>query len=415
MKSKGILKFLGATVLIFALAYIAIFGLNLGRYEVVPVKNLIRLGLDLRGGATVLLEAQDTAEDKVTDEKMERAIATIRERIDTLGVTEPTIARHGERRIEVALPEIQDPQRALEIIGQTARLEFRDEEGNIVITGDDVKTAQYDIISRDGFGQQHVVRLELKGEGRQKFADATAKNVGKTIGIYLDERAISTPRVDEPIPGGEAVISGMANKEEAVDLATLIRAGALPVQLKTLSVRGVGPQLGAESFEKGIFAGQIGVLLVLLFMMLYYRVPGIVSSIALVLYLVLVLSILAGLRATLTLPGIAGIILSVGMAVDANVIIFERIKEELKLGKTLRAAIDSGFRRAFLTILDSNVTTLIAAAVLFYFGTGPIKGFAVTLSVGIVSSMFTAIVVTRFLMKALVESNLIKNLKFFGA
>ena len=415
MNSKGILKFLGATVLIFALAYIAIFGLNLGRYEVVPVKNLIRLGLDLRGGATVLLEAQDTPNDKVTDEKMERAIATIRERIDTLGVTEPTIARQGDRRIEVSLPEIQDPQRALEIIGQTAQLEFRDEEGNVIITGDDVKTAQYDIISRDGFGQQHVVRLELKGEGRKKFADATEKNVNKTIGIYLDERAISTPRVDEPIPGGEAVISGMANKEEAVDLATLIRAGALPVKLNTLSVTGVGPQLGAESFEKSIYAGQIGILLVLLFMLLYYRIPGLVSSIALVLYTVLVLTILAGLRATLTLPGILGIILSVGMAVDANVIIFERIKEELRLGKTLRAAIDSGFRRAFLTILDSNVTTLIAAAVLFYFGTGPIKGFAVTLSVGILSSMFTAIVVTRFLMKSLVESNLIKNMKFFGA
>jgi preprotein translocase subunit SecD len=234
------------------------------------------------------------------------------------------------------------------------------------------------------------------------------------IGIYLDKQPISLPTVQSVIPDGKGIITGSGSIEEAGDLATLIRAGALPVELETLSVTAVGPQLGANSFEQSIRAGQIGILLVLVFMLLFYRLPGLVSDIALVIYTLIVLTILASIKATLTLPGIAGIILSIGMAVDANVIIFERIKDELRLGKTLRAAIDSGFRRAFLTIFDSNITTLIAAVVLFYFGTGPIKGFAITLSIGILSSMFTAIVVTRYLLKLLVGSNLIKNLKLFG-
>lgn len=416
MKSKSLIMFLAIVLLISFSAYIAAYGLNIGKYEILPVKKLIKLGLDLRGGATVLLQAKDDPNDPVNDEKMSRAVATIRERVDSLGVAEPVITRVGKDRIEVQLPEIQDPQRALDIIGQTAKLEFIEEETKqVILTGNDIKKAEVQYQqSSTGLGQEPVVAFELSPEGAKKFAEVTRRNIGKVIGIYLDQQPISLPTVQSEIPNGEGVITGSRTDEEARDLATLIRAGALPVDLETLSVTAVGPQLGANSFEQSIAAGKIGVLLVLLFMLAFYRLPGLVSDIALVLYTVIVLSVLASIKATLTLPGIAGIILSIGMAVDANVIIFERIKEEVRVGKTLRAAIDSGFRRAFLTIFDSNITTLIAAVVLFYFGTGPIKGFAVTLSIGILASMFTAIVVTRYLLKLLANSGLVKNLKLFG-
>ena len=415
MSSKNTVKLLAMLFLIAIMCYIAVYGLDMGKYEIVPVKDLIKLGLDLRGGADVVLEALDDPNDPITDEKMERAIATIRERIDSLGVTEPVITRQGAKRIRVGLPEIQDTQRALEVIGKTAQLKFVDEEGKIVLTGNEIKDAKavYGAQSPTGI-QQPVVSLELTSEGAEKFALATSNNIGKIIAIYLDDNVISAPEVGEPILDGRAQISGNMTMEEAADLAMLIRAGALPVELKTLHVTSIGPELGANSFEKSLTAGKIGVVLVFLFMVLAYRLPGLIADIALVLYICIILFALAALKATLTLPGIAGIILSVGMAVDANVIIFERLKEELKLGKSLRSAIDSSFRRAFLTIFDSNITTLIAAIVLFYFGTGPIKGFAVTLSIGILASMFTAIVVTKYLMKLISGIKVLSNKKYYG-
>ncbi len=416
MNSKNLVKFIAVVVLIGIISYIAAYGLHIGKYEVVPVKSLIKLGLDLRGGADVVLEAQESPDDPITEEKMERAVATIRERIDSLGVTEPVITRQGSKRIRVGLPEIQDTQRALEVIGKTAQLKFVDEAENVVITGNDIKDAKA-VYATDPAThmQQPVVSLELTSEGAKKFASATANNVGKIIAIFLDDSVISAPQVQEPITDGKCQISGRMTMEEAADLAMLIRAGALPVELKTLQVTSIGPELGANSFEKSLAAGKIGIGLVFVFMILYYRLPGFIADIALMLYISIVLFTLAVLKATLTLPGIAGFILSIGMAVDANVIIFERIKEELKMGKTIRAAIDSGFRRAFLAIFDSNITTLIASIVLFYLGTGPIKGFAVTLSIGILASMFTAIVVTKLLMKLFVGSNLLTDKKFYGA
>jgi preprotein translocase subunit SecD len=416
MKSKSLLIFLALILLISLITYIAFFGLNIGKYEIVPAQKMIKLGLDLRGGATVLLEATGTAEDPVTDEKMERAVATIRERVDSLGVAEPVITRVGENRIEVQLPEIQDPQRALDIIGQTAQLEFVEESTKqVILTGNDIKKAQAEYSSSsNGMGQQPVVAFELSAEGAKKFKEASERNVGKVIGIYLDKKAISLPTVQSVIPDGKGIITGSATMEEAGDLATLIRAGALPVELKTLSVTAVGPQLGANSFEQSVKAGEIGIVLVFLFMIFYYRIPGFVADITLILYLTLTLFALAALKATLTLPGIAGLVLSVGMAVDANVVIYERIKDELKLGKTLRAAIESGFRRAFLTIFDSNFTTIIACVILFYFGSGTIKGFAVTLIVGVIISMFTAITITKLMMKLLTEGGVLKHMKYFG-
>jgi preprotein translocase subunit SecD len=374
------------------------------------------LGLDLRGGVTVLLEAKDNPKDPVNDEKMARAVATLRERIDALGVAEPVITRVGKNRIEVQLPEIQDPQRALELIGQTAQLEFVEETTKqVILTGEDIKNAEavYQQ-SNSGAGQEPVVSFELSPAGAKKFAAASERNIGKVIGIYLDKKAISLPTVQSVIPDGKGVITGSASMEEAGDLATLIRAGALPVELETLSVTAVGPQLGANSFEQSITAGQIGILLVFLFMIFYYRLPGFIADITLVLYLTLTLVALAIMKATLTLPGIAGLVLSVGMAVDANVVIYERIKDELKLGKTLRAAIEGGFIRAFLTIFDSNLTTIIASVILFYFGSGSIRGFAVTLTVGVILSMFTAITVTKLMMRLLTNGGVLKSMRYFG-
>ena len=407
MKSKSLAKFMVIVLLIAFLAYLAAFGMPLGNYSIVPIKDNIKLGLDLRGGATVILEAKDDPTDPITVEKMDRAVATLRERVDSLGVAEPSIVTQGKNRIEVQLPEIKDTQRALEVIGQTAQLEFRDEAGKVVITGADIEKAN--AVAGDGLGQSYVVAFELRPDGAKRFAEATRNNIGKPIGIYLDEKLISNPNVENAIEDGKAQITGQSTREEALDLATLIRAGALPVKLDVLSVTAVGPQLGANSFEKSVKAGAIGILLVMIFMVAFYRLPGLVAVITLVLYTVITLGAMAGINATLSLPGIAGLILSVGMAVDTNVIIFERIKDEIKVGKTIRAAIDAGFRRAFLTIIDSNVTTLLAAAILFYFGAGPIKGFAVTLSIGIIASMFTAITVTKYLMGLLVRSGVEKK------
>jgi preprotein translocase subunit SecD len=262
-------------------------------------------------------------------------------------------------------------------------------------------------------GKSYVVAFELKSEGAKKFADGTQKNLNKQIGIYLDNKLISNPVVSVVIPDGKAQITGSATREEALDLATLIRAGALPVDLQVMTVSAVGPQLGANSFEKSLFAGAIGIALVMIFMAVFYQLPGLIADIALVLYTIITLVAMGALNATLSLPGIAGLILSVGMAVDTNVIIFERIKEEIQVGKSIRAAIDAGFRRAFLTIVDSNVTTLLAAIILFYFGSGTIKGFAVTLSLGILASMFTAITVTKYLMVLLVRGG-VENKRLYG-
>lgn len=411
MKSKSIAKFTVIIMLIAFLAYLAAFGMPLGNYSIVPVKENIKLGLDLRGGATVLLEAKDEPADPITEEKMERALATIRERVDSLGVAEPSIVRQGKNRIEVQLPGIQDQDRALKMIGETAQLEFRDEEGNVVVTGADIETASAEMSGE--MGRSYEVALVLKSEGAKKFEDATEKNIGKQIGIYLDDKIISNPYVENVIRDGNARITGSSTKEEALDLATKIRAGALPVKLDVMSVMAVGPQLGANSFEKSVFAGIVGLSLVVIFMLAFYRLPGLIADISLILFVIITLAAMAGINATLSLPGIAGLILSIGMAVDANVIIFERIKDEIKIGKTLRAAIDAGFRRALLTIMDSNVTALVSAGILFYFGVGPIKGFAVTLSIGIFASMFTAVTVTKYLMVLLVRCG-VENKWLYG-
>ena len=378
---------------------------------IVPLSNSIKQGLDLQGGTHIVLEAVDTPDAKVNDDAVNRVVKIIERRVNELGLTEPIIQRQGARRIIVELPGIKDPEKAIAMIGKTALLEFRDPQNNTVLTGKDLKDSKAHM---DG-SSRPLVAIEFSEAGTKKFADLTSKFVGQPIAILLDNEVLTKPVVNEPITGGKAVITGNRSMEEAEHLAILLRSGSLPVKVNIVENRTVGPTLGQDSKDKSVKAFAVGVIGILIFMCLFYRVSGFIANISLLLYVMLLLIAMKMLNATLTLPGIAGIILSMGMAVDANVLIFERFKEEVRAGKTLRSAMDSGFSRAFTTIFDSNITTLFVAAVLFYLGAGPIKGFAVTLAIGIVLSMFTAITVTKYMLKFFIASNLVKNSKFFGA
>lgn len=386
-----------------------------------PIQENLKLGLDLEGGVQVRLQAQGS----VTDRDIDQVIEIMRTRVDSLGMTEPVIQKEGQNRVLIEIPGVEDPDAAIEIIGKIAELEFRTMDGEVVLTGKDLEDAQE---AKDPNTGQAYVSLKFTKEGTQKFADATAKLVQdypqanpsdrpemRHIAIFLDDEMIQMPFVKEPIPSGQASIDGYDSLEEARNIALLLRSGALPVPVEIIENRSVGPTLGADSLNKSVSAAFWGLGAIMLFMLIMYRVSGLVADISLILYSLLVLGILIALDATLTLPGIAGFLLSIGMCVDANIIIYERLKDEIRNGKSLRAAVDAGFSRAFWTIFDSNVTTLLAAAVLFYFGSGSIKGFAVTLSIGILCSMFTAITFTRFVLKMTVESGVAKNPKLYGA
>ena len=375
-----------------------------------PVALSIRQGLDLQGGTHVVLQAVDTPDAKVDDDALNRVVKIIERRVNELGLTEPTIQRQGKDRIIVELPGVKDPDKAIAMLGRTALLEFKDVTGKTVLTGKDLKNSKAHV----GQNNQAVVGLEFSDDGAKKFATLTAQNIGKPISILLDGEILTSPVVQEVITGGNAQISGSRNLEEAEHLAILLRSGSLPVKVEVMETRTVGPTLGQDSKDMSVKAFAIGTVGVFLFMLFFYRVAGFVANVALILYIMMMLLTMKYLDATLTLPGIAGIILSIGMAVDANVLIFERFKEEILKGKTTRSAMDVGFSKAFSTILDSNVTTTIAAVVLFYLGTGPIKGFAVTLALGNVISMFTAVTVTRELLKFLISSKALKNPAFFG-
>lgn len=375
-----------------------------------PLANSIKQGLDLQGGSHIVLQAVETKEFKIDEDALNRSVKIIERRINGLGLTEPIIQRQGKDRIIVELPGVKDPENAIAMLGRTALMEFKDDRGNVVLTGKDLKDARAQV----GQGNAAVVGLEFNDEGAKKFAELTARNIGRTIAIELDGKVLTAPVVQEAITGGRAQISGQRSVEEAEQLAILLRSGSLPVKIEVLENRTVGPTLGQDSKEKSIKAFFIGIAAIYVFMLLFYRLAGIVADIALLLYVMLLLVVMRYLGATLTLPGIAGIILSIGMAVDANVLIFERFKEEIRKGKTLRSAMGSGFSRAIITILDSNITTLMAAAILFYLGTGPIKGFAVTLSLGTLLSMFTAVTVSKFLLQFLIYANFTKNPAWFG-
>jgi preprotein translocase subunit SecD len=402
MNRGNSVKLLVLLILIAAAVY---FSIN-------PIKKNTNLGLDLQGGVHVVLKAVPEAGKKVTDDDMVKLIAVMRKRVDELGVSEPRIQREGSDRLIIELAGVDNPEKAIDIMGRIARLEFKDPAGQVILTGGDLKDAKARIDSNSGSGE---ITLEFTSDGAKKFGSATARLVGQPISIVLDGNVIQSPTVNEPILDGQARITGGFTFEQASENAALFRAGALPVNIRIMEKRTVGPTLGKDSLDKSFMAIIYGITAVFIFMIGYYRLPGILANISLIVYGLILLWILTLLNATLTLPAIAGFLLSIGMAVDANVIIYERLKEELRSGKTLRAAIDAGFKRAFWTIFDANVTTLIAAAVLYYFGTGPIRGFAVTLSVGILSSLFTALVLTRYIIKWAADISFLKDRKLYGA
>jgi preprotein translocase subunit SecD len=379
--------------------------LILGAAIVILLTYPFRFGLDIRGGIRVTLQCQKVQGVEITDDAVRRTIEVIRNRIDQLGVTEPSIYKEGTDKIVVELPGIKDPEKALEIIGQTALLEFKDEKGNTILTGSALKNAKVEF---DQVGQP-MVRVEMNPEGAKIFADFTAKNVGKQVFIVLDGKVISNPVIKEPITEGVGVITGKFTIDEAQKLAILLRAGALPVPVKVIENRTIDPTLGKDTMESAYRNGIIGGIIVILFMIIVFRMMGLVADLALLMYIILDLAVLKLLNATITLPGIAGIILSIGMAVDANCLIFARMREEYAKGKTPMASLDSGFRNALRAIIDSNVTTILAALVLYIYGTGPIRGFAVTLSLGVAISLFTSITVTRTLLENLLSIPVFKK------
>lgn len=400
MRTRNMIKFFGAVAIILGVFLTFIY----------PLANSIKQGLDLQGGTHIVLEAEDTPDAPVTEDSLNRAVSIVERRINEMGLTEPLVQKEGARRIIVELPGEKNPGKAIETIGKTAVMEFKDESGATRLTGKDLKTAKEQIEN----GNQNVVAIEFTDEGADKFADLTAANVGHKIAILLDGEVLTAPVVNEPITGGKAVITGSRTLEEAKNLAILLRSGALPVKLKVMEVRTIGPSLGQDSKIKSEKAFAIGIVLIMIFLVVVYRMSGIVANVALLVYVLILLSILKYLDATLTLPGIAGIILSMGFAVDANILIFERFKEEVLVGKTLRTSMEAGFKRAFHTILDANVSVMIAAIVLIVMGAGTVKGFAVNLALGLIVSMFTAIIVSRSLLTWFINTNLLTNPWFYG-
>ena len=396
-KRKGIIG------LLITLICIGVFG-----YFGYDTMDDIKLGLDLAGGVSITYQA---VEEDPSSEEMSDTIYKLQQRVQNYS-TEAEVYQEGSNRINIDIPGVSDANAILEELGKPGSLMFVDEDGNTILTGDQVASAKAGIQEKNG-QKSYVVSLTFTEEGAQTFADATAKNIGKRIGIIYDGSLVSYPTVNSAITGGECYIDGMQDYDEAENLAATIRIGSLSLELEELRSNVVGAKLGQEAIATSLKAGAIGFGIVAVFMIAVYLVPGLASVLALCLYVALELVLLSAFEITLTLPGIAGIILSIGMAVDANVIIFTRIKEEIGVGKTVKSAIKTGFSKALSAIIDGNVTTLIAALVLFWRGSGTVKGFASTLALGIVLSMFTALFVTKAILNALYNLGL-DDPKYYG-
>lgn len=412
MKRRGI-AIVTAVVLIIAVACVAL----------IPVyQSKAHLGLDLQGGVLVRLEAPQGTDEQT----MLGAVKIISNRVNSLGVAEPEIRREGENRISIELPGVKDINEAIELIGTTAKMEFvRNDTKKVVVDGSHLSDAQpvsneKAIDANERFG----VSLKFDSVGAKAFGEATTDLVNKYpdgrdpnrgISILLDGKVISDPFIREPITNGEAQISGgFATFSDAENLAMLLNSGALPVPLEVVEQNTVGAQLGPEAIAKSLNAAIIGFIALMLFILAIYRRPGLIAVLSLVLYALLLAGALIAIKSTITLQVIAAFLLSIGMAVDANVLIYERIKEELRAGKTVRVAVEAGFKKAFATVIDSNATTLIAGFVLIILGTGEIRGFAITLCIGIILSLFTTISFTRFILHQLVHSGSIQNPEFFS-
>ncbi|MGI6449766.1 MAG: protein translocase subunit SecD [Desulfitobacteriia bacterium] len=408
MKRGNILKLAIAVILVVAAVFFSIQPLT-------DPENGMPLGLDLRGGVHLALQAEPGKDGSpITDEDMAKARAIIEQRVNGLGVAEPYIQVDNVRkRVIVELAGIDNPDEAVNILKTTAKLTFRDPEGNILLDGSELKDAKAGVDNSYG-RTDYVVHITFTPKGATEFAKITTDFLNQRIGIYLDEEMIQNPEVMSPIVNGEGQIQGYSSLEEAAQYAVLLRSGALPVSMSIAEKRQVGALLGADSLNKSLDACMYAAIFIILFMLVFYRLPGLVANFALVLFSLIVLWGLYAIGTVLTLPGIAGFVLSLGMAVDLNIIVYERIKEELKLGKSLRAAVDAGFSRAFLTVFDSNLTTLFAAGALFLLGSSSIRGFAITLIIGILASLFTAITFTRWVMRWIVGINPRMSKALFG-
>lgn len=397
-KGKGLI---GLLILLIAVGLFGFLGYD--------TMDDIKLGLDLAGGVSITYQA---VEEEPGQEEMSDTIYKLQQRVQNYS-TEAEVYQEGNNRINIDIPGVSDANAILEELGKPGSLIFADENGQVLLTGDQVASAKAGVIDQGGGAKGYIVSLTFTEEGSKAFADATAANVGKRIAIIYDGQIYSNPVVREAISGGQCQIDGMADYEEANDLAATIRIGSLSLELEELRSNVVGAKLGQEAISTSLKAGAVGFGIVVVFMIAAYLIPGVAASIALALYVGLIVILLSAFEVTLTLPGIAGIILSVGMAVDANVIIFTRIKEELGVGKTVHSAIKTGFNKALSAIVDGNITTLIAAAVLYFRGSGTVKGFATTLAIGIVLSMFTALFVTRGALMALYHLGF-DQAKFYG-
>lgn len=408
MKFQGRFRLLLMLLVAIGLSILSYCGIGAeGKFSVSQIEQ----GLDLSGGVDIVYEAD---QEFVTEAEMNAAISLLQGRLDWNGWTEAEVAREGSKRIRVQIPGVENAEEAIEQIGQTAQLSFVDSTGKVLLTGDMVAAAEKQVGAVDeNSPSMPYVALEFNEEGKKLFAEATEANIGKVIHIVMDDEIISSPVVQTVITDGQAMITGQFSGEEAEELASLIRAGSLPFDLNVLQMKNVGARLGADALSGGVKAGFVGVALVLIFMIGKYKLLGLAADWALVIYIGLELVLLSLFHVTLTLPGIAGLVLSIGMAVDANIVIFERIKEELISGNTLRVSIRNGFKRATPAILDGNVTTLIAAIILFFLGSGTIKGFATTLMIGIILSMFTALFITRLIVKGLMQAG-VHNPKYYG-
>lgn len=416
-------------ILAIVLSIIILFGWYVtlaGIGPVGPIKDQLKLGLDLSGGVYVVMEAQTDVSGEELKKLMTQTQAVIEERVNQMGLSEPIVTIEGTNRIRVELPGAEDAEDAINTIGKTAQLQFIMADNTVVLDGSQVEDAG---IMNDPDNGGYAVTLKFNKSGAEAFKAATTKIINRDvisqnpgmradiIMIVLDDQVISAPVVQDIIPNGEATITGGPggfSDDEATELSVLIRGGALPVELKEVQTSVVGPTIGLEALEMSIIAGLIGIVLIFAIMLLMYRIMGVAANIALLFYILIVFWVLVMMGGVLTLPGIAGIILSIGMAVDANVIIFARVREEIINGKSIRVAVDTGFKRAMSTIIDSQLTTMIAGVVLYQLGSGSVKGFAMTLMIGIIASIFTAVVVTQLYLDLMAENKKLATMKNFA-
>ena len=409
MKTKvtAFTVFIISIAIIVFLAFAGFKGFTINGYQFKTFNDMITKGLDLEGGVSVTMQLEG---DNITSKELEQTQQLLSLRVNKVGVSNTSVTTEGNNKVVVNIPGDYDSNSILDTLTTTGQLTFVSPDGSTILTGSDVSNASV-YVNNNG---EPVITLKLNSSGTEKFAEATKTYLGKKIAIEMDGEVLTAPTVQSVISDGQATITGSSSLAEAKKVADIINAGALPVPVKVVSVETIGAQLGASALPNAMKAGAIGVLVIFLFMILNYRWAGFVSSMALSIFILLVLYAYVGVGVVLSLPGIAGLLLTIGMAVDANVLIFERIKEELRQGRSVSAAVKLGFHNALSSIIDSNVTTIIVALVLYYFGSGEGQGFALTLLIGVLISMFTAIIITRFFMNLAVDSKLFNKPSMFG-